>query len=537
MQTKDQDPEAIISLACPVCDFALNMRRKHVGLKGKCISCSEPIRAVEESGEIVVKWDKAEAAPQAETKVAHEVPAQSKTPAEPQAEAKPQPQPEVEPQPKPDEEMKTEPVSEPVAEPENPVQEVKAKPESKWGFPDRPSVPGEPQPPTPDPEAKALDSETPPKPAPSKKIPADGFFDDLPSEVSKSPTQDSAGSDDEESSDNAENSDNSPRFGDGLDDVVSLFDFEKDDDSSVNTGWGTKVPNETHASISPFSTGSAESDGGFAETLFREGVDNKAPAEKPSAEKTTSEKPKNALFSDDSSGGMGANALFGSGATAAYPSTTPMPAPPKKSVQLNEDGHELRPLSPEEEEEMAKTMLGLQNDRDKRSMPGWMKLLKKLSRVFAVLVILMGIGYGTYVVMPEDKAEKYKEMVMEWLEPGMVIFDYLPGKDGEKSKGFQELDKLKGNVNDYYKESQNQVNSTLNGDGEGYDFDEDRGGSGNDENATGLDQLDKLKGDIQGYQKRSQDEMNSTYDGESGLDFDEGRPPEVMEKLKDSLRE
>ena len=64
MPIRNQDPETIMALECPACGFALNMRRKHIGMKGKCISCSEPIQAVEEQpGKVVVVWKKAAPAP------------------------------------------------------------------------------------------------------------------------------------------------------------------------------------------------------------------------------------------------------------------------------------------------------------------------------------------------------------------------------------------------------------------------------------------------------------------------------------------
>ena len=182
-------------------------------------------------------------------------------------------------------------------------------------------------------------------------------------------------------------------------------------------------------------------------------------------------------------------------------------------------------MTKEEEEQFAKNMVSFQTSRDARSSPKWPK---KIFRLFATMVILFGIGYAVYVFVPDEKLGGLKEKAKNWLEPGLVVFDYLPfgpgAKKGDSPKGFQQLGQLKKDIGKYQERSQEELNSTYQGGESGLDFKEGRGGSGNDEDAKGLQQLDKLKNDIGQYQQQSKDELDGTYNGESSLDFDEGRP-------------
>ena len=499
MPVRNQDPEAIITLSCPACNFALNMRRKHIGLEGKCISCSEPIQAIEEQpGKVVVVSKKAPPAPKPETKAVHKIPA--KIPAPAPAPAAPLPS---------------------IQETANDTPDDSKWADSKWGFP----TPGEnSEPPvavTPAPEPTSTPEPDPapestPAPQPESTAPANGFFDELPTEVSNPSGKNTAGDNPEPPAPAPEKQSPPPAFSgeDRLDATVALFASDQDDTSTVNTGWGTKVPSETHASISPFATGSAEPETGFAETLFREGVENKAPAE-PAA--------KSSLFSNDDSGNFGTNALFSSGPA----SSSPAPSQPKPATgpEIGENGDPvLPPMTEEEEEQFAKDMMSFQASRDAKSSPKW---VKKLTRLLVTMGILFGVGYAVYVFVPDEKLGGLKEKAKNWLEPGLVIFDYLPvgpgAKDGDKPKGFQQLDQLKQDMGKYQDRSQDLLNDTYKDGESGLDFEEGRGGSGNDENATGLEQLGKLKDDIGQYRERSKDQLNDTYDGKSELDFDEGR--------------
>ncbi|MCP5538575.1 MAG: hypothetical protein H7A52_00325 [Akkermansiaceae bacterium] len=44
----------MISVACPVCGHSMNLRRQHLGVRGQCVGCGEPIIAVERPGVGVV---------------------------------------------------------------------------------------------------------------------------------------------------------------------------------------------------------------------------------------------------------------------------------------------------------------------------------------------------------------------------------------------------------------------------------------------------------------------------------------------------
>lgn len=233
----------------------------------------------------------------------------------------------------------------------------------------------------------------------------------------------------------------------------------------MNSGWGAKVPNQNHASISPFSTGSAEPDPGFAETLFREKAE----------EETGSIQPKSPFGELDSSNDapQASGALFSNTVTQVV--TKPKPAAPKpdqeKEVILDGDGRPLREMTPEEKEQFAKDIMTFSEDRRNRSP--W---LRRIVRFFMTLAILGGLGYGAYVFMPEEQVEAAKEKVFEWLEPGSVLLDYLPfdvaeTEDGEKEfkiKALEGLDNLSTQMDSYLSTAEDQLNETLPEGAEGY---------------------------------------------------------------------
>lgn len=206
-----------------------------------------------------------------------------------------------------------------------------------------------------------------------------------------------------------------------------------DDSSQINPAWGTKVPQESHASISPFATGSA-SGGGYAESLFREKV------EKESA------KIESPLFAkkEDSS------------------PITPAKAEFQKKVVLDGDGRPMKPMTPEEEANFAKHLFAVEKTHKR---PRWVKKLIKTAITFTVLG---AIGTGVYFLTPQEKLAEWKEKAYVWLEPGLAILDYVPeglrpdwlprtnlgidagvdenGVPGKKLNAFEGLDKLKGDI-------------------------------------------------------------------------------------------
>lgn len=40
--------EEVLKLACPQCSGMLNLRRKHIGIAGKCVHCDHPVTAVDQ---------------------------------------------------------------------------------------------------------------------------------------------------------------------------------------------------------------------------------------------------------------------------------------------------------------------------------------------------------------------------------------------------------------------------------------------------------------------------------------------------------
>jgi hypothetical protein len=212
-----------------------------------------------------------------------------------------------------------------------------------------------------------------------------------------------------------------------------------DDSSEINPAWGTKVPHENHASISPFATGSA-SGGGFAESLFRDKVGKET------------EKIESPLFASP----------FGK-----IEDSSPV-APAKeefqKKVVLDGDGRPMKAMTPEEEANFAKHLFAVEKTHKR---PRW---VKKVIKTAVTLAVLGAIGTGVYFVTPEEKLAEWKEKAYIWLEPGLAILDYVPeglrpdwlprtdlgidagvdenGVPKKKLNAFEGLDKLKGDIGD-----------------------------------------------------------------------------------------
>lgn len=47
-------PEEVLKLSCPVCSAGLNLRRKHIGIEGKCVQCKTPVTAREVDGTVAL---------------------------------------------------------------------------------------------------------------------------------------------------------------------------------------------------------------------------------------------------------------------------------------------------------------------------------------------------------------------------------------------------------------------------------------------------------------------------------------------------
>jgi len=402
--------EETLQLRCPGCNGGLNLRRKHLGITGQCVHCHTFLTAIEEFGSIRVVTG---AAPVINTPVINKV-----LPAEPA------PAPKIE-----------LPVAiHQIATPEPPALTA------QWGFPERTPEPLEPGAPS-----LALDSISP---IAAESISLDSpFVDTVTTDFAYSP-RDLGG--DNLFVDRAEippvmsqptPPPLTPSPFDEVDDFQipfsSLFKVEESP-VELTEAWGTKVPQESHASISPFSTPSSGG-GGFAETLFRDKVVKES-------------------ASDD----------FTIAIPFSVAKAKEAPAPVRHQdcapkVILDGDGRPLAPMTKEEEEEFAKNFFAMERARGKE--PKWRKRLKG----FLIKVIVLGlVGMVAFFVTPREKMVEYQTKAGTWLEPGMAILDYLPegmrpdwlprtdfgidagldenGKPKPKMNAFEGLEKLKVDI-------------------------------------------------------------------------------------------
>ena len=216
----------------------------------------------------------------------------------------------------------------------------------------------------------------------------------------------------------------------------NLFgDLEKP--PSVQSGWGTGIPKQSHASMSPFATGSADATPGFAETLFREkGNEPAAPSE------------------------MASNSLnmTASPAPVSEPAASPEPegfgSYDSSKLGASEVG-ELPPMTKEQEEEFAK---GMRTMHQSRRSP----FMKRLTRFVIVGAIIGGAGYAAMIFLPEETVNKFKTATDEWLAPAKELMADLPfgfgkGEEGEEGGGFK-IDAIEGlkTFSDEYDEYQKQ---------------------------------------------------------------------------------
>lgn len=402
--------EETLQLRCPGCNGGLNLKRKHLGITGQCVHCHGYLTAIEEFGSIRII---AGAAPAISSEVSHQSPPALKpevpTPAAPPVEAHP------------------------------PAAAEAAPLSSEWGFPERGEEPRDllPPPLSPEPVSQVAD-----EPVTTGTPFVDTVTTDFAYSVPVRDT-DSLFVDRAEIPPSMSQSAPAPATRSLFDDddyqmpFSSLFKVEENP-VELSEAWGTKIPQESHASIAPFATPSSGG-GGFAETLFRDKV----------VKETASEDFTIAIpFS------------------VAKPVETPTPVrhqdcAPK--VILDGDGRPMAPMTKEEEEEFAKNFFAMERARGRE--PKWRKRLK----VFLIKIIVLGLaGIVAFFVTPREKVEEYKTKAVTWLEPGMAILDYLPegmrpdwlprtdfgidagldenGKPKPKMNAFEGLEKLKVDI-------------------------------------------------------------------------------------------
>lgn len=379
--------EETLRLKCDQCGGGLVMRRRHLGVKGQCVHCRVPLMAVEEGGVV---------------RVVSERPAAAATTLEPAVSGGPAPAGETD--------------------------------LSQWNLAnfETPRSSGEE---APAPEAGATGNL--PKMANSPIVPelqpplptrdSDNLFGGKPAEILPPDPAMSAAPE------------RSPFAGNGGGFSLSLPSFlGSEEETGVKSSWGTQVPKEEHASISPFGTGTAG--GGFAESLFREKVEKE-----------------NAAHHTVAAGAF--SPVSGDESTA-----------PKRDCEerviLDGDGRPMRPMTKEEEAEFADNFFKYENAR---SASRWGKRIRTMAiRMLVTFCLLGAAGGGVAAFAPKEKLVEWKAKAIEWLEPGMAILDYLPekwrpdwlprssfgidgGKGGEgqpkkKLNAFEGLEKLKGDV-------------------------------------------------------------------------------------------
>lgn len=428
------DPEEVLKLTCPACSGVLNLRRKHMGIEGKCVHCAIPVIAEESGGQASLRL----------------IGAPEPSPA---AQPEPTPEPEVE-EAKPTLEM---PELSPPREESAPA----SAGGSTWGFPNRdensaaddaavkdllglgdtvaegkpseepmkdvnsasdPLFPKEPES-FPSSGAEPMEEEMKSEPLaelPSMTEPAIAMPEEEEPAAAESEVEECDG--DSGAEEDAPSFADTPNFGGSMLDDEGLLpsaassalfgggdstspasERSSDEEGGINTGWGTKVPTQNHASISPFSTGSAHPDPGFAETLFKEG--ESVPASHIEAKSPFGE-------------AEGAPAV--GGALFADPVEKVDKPEGDEEVVLDGDGRPMKPMTEEEKEAFAKEMMQV-GEFHKR--PKWFLRLRKF---VVTMIVLGGLGYAAYVFMPQDKVEEWKAQALDWLEPGSVLLDFLP---------------------------------------------------------------------------------------------------------------
>lgn len=175
--------------------------------------------------------------------------------------------------------------------------------------------------------------------------------------------------------------------------ISSLFKNE-DNSSQIISAWGTKIPRENHAPISPFATGSAG--GGFAESLFRE--------------KVTKESSKIE------------SALLAVPVAKKEESTTIAPAREEggKKVTVDNDGPPMKTMTNAEAGNLDKHLFAIEKTYKK---PHW---VKHFMQPLLALTVLATMGVSVYFATPEERLATWKEKAYAWFEPGLAALDYVP---------------------------------------------------------------------------------------------------------------
>lgn len=423
------DAEAVVRLTCPVCSGKLNLRRKHIGLAGACVHCKTPVKAVEQGSEIILVSNDSDAVPQSREEAPVQVPPPLQENREPVAETPPA--------------LSVEPGKDSDSFPDF----------SSWGSPE--NFPGkEPNPGVLPPLESSADKGFNPQDSGFEKNIVPKVAESEPKKESDSLSLNlSNGIDSSGHANGIPTATGQPAeeesktlFGSSKPSTDNLFgDLEKP--PAVQPGWGIGGPSQSHASMSPFSTGSAESKPGFAETLFRDVKTGEADQKY------------------GSTSGLNSSPVS-EPASVAPPATPGSGFGPYESSKLGaSEMGELPPMSKEQEEEFAK---GMRSMHQSRRSP-WMK---RLLRLVIFGAILGGAGYAAMTFLPQEKVEHFKGAVNEWLAPAKSMLNSLPfgkdkGESGEEGTGGIKIDAIEGlktfsnEYDDYQKQAADQIGTQV----------------------------------------------------------------------------
>lgn len=444
-----------LRLKCPQCGGGLNLKRRYLGIRGQCVHCQTPLTAVEEEGAVKVVCHAT--APSFDRPVAPETVSHAPVPSL----AAP---------------VEVQPTTAPATPEEAPAAEAipASEPISRlpWELPDFDSSG----------PAEVIPREEPP--SLREEAPPVSFLSSFPESKTPSIEPLLPGRDENNLFSGKIDLPPSKTLSPGSEEPSSPFGMTADSPSpflneppspGIQAAWGTQVPNGNHASISPFSTGSAQG-GGFGDSLFRE------KAVKESSLKSTEES--SPFGASPFAASPFSSTPFATPASASMPTATARqeadaaageleeddPSKPKRDCQefviLDGDGRPIRPMSKEEEESFATNFFKYENARTK---PTWlMRLRKKIIRMLIFFCVIGAIGAGASFFIPKETLLVWKDKAIKWLEPGMAIFDYLPeklrpdwlpqtdfgidagtdenGQPKKKLNAFEGLDKLKGDV-------------------------------------------------------------------------------------------
>ncbi|MEM9281208.1 MAG: hypothetical protein AAGA96_05230 [Verrucomicrobiota bacterium] len=484
------DPEAVMKLECPQCQGQLNMRRKHIGVAGKCVHCGFPVTAIElASGEITLVAT--ESLKKKEEPVAADVEVNSETPpASPAIDESTKNPPSIEEgvdmalagSPFPHGAVITQSGVPGELTTDSAIAEDPPAKNSGWGFPEEAGLDSKPLP-----ESSASEQadsfknfqETPGFPAfgsvvstnaekPVESVPPfpplseespfksdSSMFSEGPGTAQESVPDTSEVLEIESASEVNEQGQPVSEFP-GIDQTAVFSNKEPETDTVVE---------EAPASGDLASESEASEDGeemnqpGFAESLFGgSGLFDEGQVEASSP-----------FGQSPNEGAAVGSPLFAQpemveSGPVGTPST---PTESEEEVVLDGDGRPMKPMSEEEKEQFGKDMMRF-GDYHKRS-----KWPRRILKFFVTIAVFSGLGYAAWVFMPDEWIGEYKEKIVNWFEPGSVLFELLPfeltqseGENGEgetevKIKVFDGFNQLNNDLNEYLDAAEDNLNSTM----------------------------------------------------------------------------